>query len=299
MAFAAKIITGSVMATLATTGVFWLVGIGNAQQPKPLQIGIAKTFLVDQPKSIVDVAEDDFKVVMKKTTGLDGELVSKFDSAVVADKLNGKQLDFGIFHAHDFAAFQSKYPDFRPLLIAKNKYPIERAYVIVHKNSTAKTIADLRGKKLDMPTGTNEPSRVFLERETGSKDRKGLDTFFSGIAKSSSPKDSLDEVARQKADAAIVFTNNLEFYKEVRGPVFEKNLRVLQESAEFPPTVVVYKENAVDAKTLAQFRDGLLKAHTIPDGQDMMKSWNIESFVLIPKDYPKKLAEVLKAYPPR
>lgn len=289
----------SVLTFSTVTTLLAIASTGAAQQAKPLQIGIAKTFLVDQPKGIVDVAEDDFKTVLKKTTGLDGELVSKFGGAEVAEKLNAKQIDFGIFHAHEFAAIQSKYSDFRPLLIAKNKHAIERAYVIVHKNSVAKSIADLRGKKLDMATGTNEPCRVFLEKETGSKDRKGLDSFFASIAKSSSPKESLDEVARQKADASIIFTSNLEFYKEVRGPVFEKNLRVLQESADFPPAVVVYKEGGVDAKTLGQFRDGLLKAHTIPDGQDMMKSWNIESFVVIPKDFPKKLADVLKAYPPR
>jgi hypothetical protein len=48
-----------------------------------------------------------------------------------------------------------------------------------------------------------------------------------------------------------------------------------------------------------QFRAGLLKAHTIPNGRDMMKSWNIQEFELILKDYAKSLADVLNAYPPR
>jgi hypothetical protein len=35
----------------------------------------------------------------------------------------------------------------------------------------------------------------------------------------------------------------------------------------------------------------------IPEGRDMMKSWNIQAFEPIPKDYVKSLVDVLKAYP--
>ena len=57
-----------------------------AYQTKPLQIGMAKSFVTDQPKSVVEVATNDFKDVMKKATGLNGELVSKFDAKGVAEK---------------------------------------------------------------------------------------------------------------------------------------------------------------------------------------------------------------------
>jgi hypothetical protein len=83
----------------------------------------------------------------------------------------------------------------------------------------------------------------------------------------------------------------------VRGPVFEKNLRILEQSGDFPPAVLAYQQGAVDAKILDQFKTGLLKAHTIPDGMDMMKSWNVEAFAVAPKDYAKSVAELLKTYP--
>jgi len=283
-----------VLAILVAT----LPSAAATSQTKPIRIGIAKTFLVDQPKSIAEIAEDDFKDVLKKTTGLDGELASKYSATEIADKLGRKQLDFGIFHAHEYAWLQKKHPDLRALLIAASKQP-ERAYVIVHQNCPAKTIADLRGKPVDMPIGTKEPCRVFLEKYCLDAKHKDLAAFFSAIEKSSAPNDALDNVARAKVQAAVIDSAALDFYKEVRGPVFAKNLRVLQQSDAFPRAVILYQPGTLVEATLNQFRDGLLKAHANADGRAMMKSWGIEAFEPVGKDYDKRLAEVLKAYPPR
>jgi ABC-type phosphate/phosphonate transport system substrate-binding protein len=279
-------------------GALPIQGSAVAQQPSAIQIGLARTFLSDQPKEVAAIAADDFKRVVKKTTGLDGEVSSKFNAFEIAEKLAGKQLDFGIFHAHEFAWVQKKHPHLVPLLIAIDKFRMEKAYVIVHKNSHAKTIADLRGKNFDLPVGTKAHCRVYLNHCCTDKDGKGPATFFGALEKSATKKEALDNVAREKVDATVVDRNGLEFYKEIRGPVFAKNLRILQESEDFPPAVVVYKPGTLEQKTVDQFRAGMLKAHTIPDGRAMMKSWNIQEFEAIPKDYAKSLADVLKAYPP-
>lgn len=280
-------------------------GTALAQQRGPIHIGLAKTFLSEQPKGVAEIAADDFKAVVKKTTGLDGEITSKLSAADIAEKLDGKQLDFGIFHAHELAWLQKKYPQLAPLLIATDKIRLEKAYIIVHKNSPAKSFADLRGKKLDLPAGTKEHCRVFLDHCCAAKDvkdvkdAKGPASFFAAIEKSASKKEALDNVAREKVDATIIDRNGLEFYKEIRGPVFEKNLRILQESEGFPPAVVVYKPGGLDQKIVDQFRDGMLKAHTIPEGRTMMKSWHFDQFEPVPKDYAQSLADLLKAYPQR
>jgi len=98
--------------------------------------------------------------------------------------------------------------------------------------------------------------------------------------------------------ATVIDTASLEFQKEVRGPFIAQNLRVLQESEEFPPTVVVCKQGALDPKIVDQFTSGLRKAHEIPDGRELMKTWGFDAFEPIPKDFNKSLADILKAYPP-
>jgi ABC-type phosphate/phosphonate transport system substrate-binding protein len=288
------------LSALGSVGAFFglLLGLaGASDRTKPIQIGMAKTFFAERSKSVVEIATDDFKDVLKKLTRLDGELISKYGAFEVAEKLNNKQLDLGILHAHEVAWVQKKYPELKPLLIAVNKKHQECAYLIVRKNSPAKSIADLRGKKLDMPAAAKEHCRLFLEKLCAAKDPKGPAAFFGSIAKSASPGEALDDVSRDKAQVTIVDAAALEFYKEVKGPVFEKNLRVLVQSEVFPPTAIVYKPGTLSQATLDQFRDGLLKAHTTEVGRDMMKEWNIDAFEAIPKDYAQRLAEVLKAYP--
>ena len=274
-----------------------LVSANAANQAKPIQIGMAKSFVTERPKSQVDIATDEFKDVMKKTTGLDGELTSKFGALDVADKLKNKQLDLGILHAHEFAWVQKKYPDLQPLLIAAGKHRVERAYLIVHKTNPAKSVADLRGKKFDMPNDVAEHGRLYVEKLCAESAKLAPAQFFNAIVKSASQIDAFDDVARGNADATVADTARLEFYKEIKGPVFAKNLRVLQESETFPPAVIVTLKGGLDEATVKQFRDGLLKAQTTAAGRDMMKTWNIEAFEPIPDDYAKSLAEVLKAYP--
>lgn len=292
MTLATKIITGSAIMAL-------LLAFSEQafSQTKPMRIGLAKTFLEDRPKSIVAIGTDEFKDVMKKTTGFDGEIGANDGAFELAEKLNSKQTDFGIFHAHEFAWVKAKFPDLQPLLIAANKQHVERAYLIVHQNDPAKTFADLRGKKLDLPKGTTGSSRVFLEKLCTDQAKEKPSAFFGTIAKSASPFAALDEVARGKAQATVVDTIALEFYKEIKAAVFEKNLKILMQSEEFPPSVIVYKKGTLDDATVKQFRDGLLKVHSIPAGRDMMKSWNIDAFEAIPEAYAMSLADILKRFP--
>src|SRR5436853_504701 len=98
-----------------------LVFAGATQQPKLLHIGLAKSFLEEQPKSFQDIATDDFKNVLKKTTGLDGEPTANLGAFEIADKLSKKQLDLGILHAHELAWVQKDHPDLEPILVAVNK----------------------------------------------------------------------------------------------------------------------------------------------------------------------------------
>ena len=93
----------------------------SSAQTKAVQIGLAKSFLAEQPKAFTDIATDDFKKVMKKTTGLDGEVNSKHSAAELAEMLDKKQLDFALFHAHEFASARAKHPELQALMVAVNK----------------------------------------------------------------------------------------------------------------------------------------------------------------------------------
>jgi ABC-type phosphate/phosphonate transport system substrate-binding protein len=255
------------------------------------------SFVVGKSEAIVNIARDDFQNVLKITTGFDGDLTTKLNAFEIADKLDKKQIDFGIFHAHEFAWVRTKHADLAPLIVAVNKKHAQQVHLIVHKNSPIKSFADLRGKKLDLPTGTGELVRAYVGKLCKESDQKNPAEFFSAIEKSSGQVAALDNVAREKADATAITSVWLEFYKENKGPAYNSFLRVLSESEEFPPSVIVHKKGALDQKTIDQFTNGLLKANTTEVGRDMMKDWTIDTFEPPPQDYAKRLAEILKSYP--
>lgn len=111
-----------------------------------------------------------------------------------------------------------------------------------------------------------------------------------------SQKEALDELASGKIDAVVVDSIGLATYKELRGPVFARNLKVLLSSEAFPFPVIVY-HRGLDEKKVARFREGLLKVPTTALGREFMSDWNIGSYDSIPDDYDDKLDETHRAYP--
>ena len=107
----------------------------------------------------------------------------------------------------------------------------------------------------------------------------------------------MDDICRGKCDAVVVDTIALEFYKEIKGPFFQQNLRMLQQSNSFPPPVIVVKEGVLDQATLTKFRDGLANANKLENAEEVMRMWQIEGFEAVPQNYGKMLTETLKAYP--
>ena len=102
--------------------------------------------------------------------------------------------------------------------------------------------------------------------------------------------------ATAAADAAIVDSIGLEFYKELQPGRFNK-LKVLKQSDNFPPAVIAYRQGGVDEPTLARVRDGLSSSHKTEMGREMMKMWKITSFEPVPASFGQTLSECLKAYP--
>lgn len=262
-----------------------------------VKIGMAKSFFNDVPGILVSIATGPFSKLMKDTTGLTGKLSTGDDAFEIAKKLEAKELSLGVFHGHEFAWVQSKNAKLTPLMVVVNRQHDVRAFVIVKKDSTAKTIHDLHGKDIDIPLATKEHCRAFLGRCCGDNNMTPIKSFFGAVRKSATPMDAMDEVCRGNCEAAIVDSIGLAFYKAEKLPCFQRNLRILDHSHAFPQAVIAYREGAVDKETLRKFHDGLLNAHNNDEGRSMMKMWSIEAFETVPADYQQRLTETLVKYP--
>ncbi len=75
-------------------------------------------------------------------------------------------------------------------------------------------------------------------------------------------------------------------------------MRALKQSDPFPPAVIAYKVGGVSDVTLTKLREGLVNAHKLELGREILtKMWKVAAFEAVPENYASALAECLKAYP--
>jgi ABC-type phosphate/phosphonate transport system substrate-binding protein len=181
-------------------------------------------------------------------------------------------------------------------MIVAPEHPI-RAFLMVSGSSPATGFADLKGKTLAVPTGSRAHARLYLERSCEALGRPP-ESFFAKITMPKTAEDALHDVADNGAvNAAIVDESALQCFKE-RNPGRAKRIKVIAESAVFPPSVVAYREGSLAADVIRHFRDGMSRAHTTPLGRQLLSLWLMTRFEPVPEDYSKALSDIAVAYPP-
>ena len=100
----------------------------------------------------------------------------------------------------------------------------------------------------------------------------------------------------RKAVCPLVDGVALDGYKR-RKPGRFAQLKVLLQSATFPAAVIAYRPGSVDEALVKRFRDGLLNAHELPLGRQLMIMWHLTGLEPVPSDYEQTLAEIARVYP--
>jgi ABC-type phosphate/phosphonate transport system substrate-binding protein len=226
---------------------------------------------------------------------LQGAVVTAGDAFDLGRRLNDREVALGVFCSFEFAWAQQKYPELRPLALAINHQSTQRALLVVRNDSTAKKLADLKGNTLALPRRTREHCVLFVDRECQALGTDAKE-FFGTILNHSSIEDALDDILRDKVQAAVVDSVSLETYEQIKPGCFAR-LRILQESLPFPGVVVAYRQGGMDSSTLTKFRDGMITANQTARGRDLMALWKLTAFEEIPADFPNMMAAILKAYP--
>lgn len=262
----------------------------------PVQIAMAQTMVVDVPQPIVDLLGYPFGALTKEFTGLKGTLKIGGSPYEVAQKLEEGKVHFAVFQGVEFAWVQSKHPNLKPLMVALYQYEQLQVHLLVRKDSSIEGFADLRNKDVAYPRKSKEHCRVFMERscnECGDCEPK---SYFGNLCQPGSVETALDQLAEGKCHAVIGDKADVEFFKRIKPGVFAQ-LKVVKSSEAFPSAVIAYCEGQVDAKTLEQFRNGMIRANKSERGRDMMGMWRITSFEIIPENYQQNLEDILRCYP--
>jgi phosphonate transport system substrate-binding protein len=150
-----------------------------------------------------------------------------------------------------------------------------KSYVIVHKDSHIKTIADLKGHVFaysdpDSNSGYLAPrSRLAARAATP-------DTFFRLTFFTYSHVGTIEAVARQMADGGAVDSYVWEYLKRSNSPLTEQT-RIIEEIGPFgfPPLVA---RSQGDRDVAERMRATLLDMHDDPEGQDLLSALKLERF---------------------
>jgi len=265
---------------------------GVAHGQEKVRIGIVPSLLVELSIGQQKFIGEEFPLLVKDFTGLPGQLEKLGSPKELADRLHAGTAQFGVFQGIEFAETQAKSPDLQPLLLSVYRTPVIKALLIAKKDAAYKSFADLRGKDVAVLKAGKEHIRRFAQKEAGGDPA----TFFSKVIVPANSEAALDAVLLGKAEAAIVDNASFDIYREVNPGRFQR-LKVVDESAAFPPTVIAYDPKKTDADIVKRFQNGMIKANETAKGREVMSTFKITSFTPVPTGFDKSLAEIRKAYP--
>jgi ABC-type phosphate/phosphonate transport system substrate-binding protein len=279
----------------AMTVLVVAVGVGTPVGARPagaIRLGVLGGMFRDVPPPVIQAAAEPFRDLFKRQTGLGSEVEVIDDHAALARKLQAKELHLGVFHGFEWAWVRDQHPDLIPLAVT---VPPRRpqACLVVNADSKALTPSDLKGKCVTVPLATKAHCYLFLERLA--------ETLPAGCCLAdrlpeSGPNEVLDAVVDGKATAALMDSAALAAYQN-NLPGRGAKLRVLAESDPFPPTVVVYRKDALAEADAAKIRSGLLRTKDEASGRAFLFLWKLKGFEDVPAGYDAELRTVAKAYP--
>ena len=262
-----------------------------------LRVGIPSTFFPEMGPVLIREVTEPFALLLRKTSGVESEPVTGGQPLAVARQLHENKLQLVVLHGFEFAWAREKYADLEPLITALRAHKDFCACVLVRKDGAPASFADLKGKDIAVPKHTTQGCRLFLDRLCREKGTQRPADYFAHVVHPSNVETALDNLARGKYPAALVDTNGLDFYKDLKPGVFAR-FKVLVESKAFPPLVLAYRKGALADGMLTRIRMGLRVAGETEVGRDLIKIWQIRRFAAVPDNLTQTLADSLKRYPP-
>ena len=269
---------------------------GKQAKAPTVRIGVVSSMFRGIPAMKAQAAIPEFQSLMREQTGLEGEVIAVADADDLCKKLNDNLVQFGDFHGFEFAWAQQRCANLQPVVIAINRHRYLKAFVAVREDNKAADLADLRGKTISIPKDSHEHCLLFLDRELKSHGAEQKE-FFGKIVPHDSIEDALDDILRDKVQAALVDGLRLKTYDQVKPGCFAR-LKIVAQSANFPPDVAVFRKGAVDDAIVAKVKTGMLAANSTVRGKEQMAFWKLTAFENLPADFEATVGNILKIYPP-
>lgn len=239
-----------------------------------LRVGVAAIL---SPQGTVE-SYSELTAYLAEKLGRPVDLVQRRTYAELNDMVAASQVELAFICTNAYVVGNEQFG--MELLLAPeiNGESVYYSQLIVPANSSAQTLADLRGKVFaftDPMSFTGRIYPVYLLQQMGETPER----FFQRTFYTYSHDRAIEAVAAGVADGAAVDSLVLDYALQ-RNPELASRLRIIHTSAAFgiPPVVV---PPTLPPRQRAQLRDLLLTMHEDTAGQAVLRELGIDRFVAI------------------
>ncbi len=257
--------------------VFFLIASVISANADTLKIGVAAMI---SPKETSRYYTDMINYVGEKV-GKKVEIIQRENYSEMDSLLEKGEVDVAFICAGPYVKDHEKFGV--ELLVAPQSYgkPFYHAYIIVPADSSASSLADLKGKRFAFTDPKSNTGKLVPTFMIAKKFNMTPEKFFSQVIYTRSHDRSIEAVAKKLVDGASV-DSLIYDYAVRKNPVYTSLTKIIEKSPPYgiPPVVVTKK---TDRNLKEKLKKAFLNMHKDPKGKAILDGIMVDRFI-IPKD---------------
>lgn len=257
--------------------VFLLIASVISANADTLKIGVAAMI---SPKETSRYYTDMINYVGEKV-GKKVEIIQRENYSEMDSLLEKGEVDVAFICAGPYVKDHEKFGV--ELLVAPQSYgkPFYHAYIIVPADSSASSLADLKGKRFAFTDPKSNTGKLVPTFMIAKKFNMTPEKFFSQVIYTKSHDRSIEAVAKKLVDGASV-DSLIYDYAVRKNPVYTSLTKIIEKSPPYgiPPVVVTKK---TDRNLKEKLKKAFLNMHKDPKGKAILDGIMVDRFI-IPKD---------------
>lgn len=256
---------------------FFLIALVISANADTLKIGVAAMI---SPKETKKYYTDMINYVGEKI-GRKVEIIQRENYSEMDSLLEKGEVDVAFICAGPYVKDHEKFGV--ELLVAPQSYgkPFYHAYIIVPADSSASSLADLKGKRFAFTDPKSNTGKLVPTFMIAKKFNMTPEKFFSQVLYTRSHDRSIEAVAKKLVDGASV-DSLIYDYAVRKNPVYTSLTKIIEKSPPYgiPPVVVTKK---TDRNLKEMLKNAFLNMHKDPKGKAILHGIMVDRFI-IPKD---------------
>lgn len=257
--------------------VFFLIASVISANADTLKIGVAAMI---SPKETSRYYTDMINYVGEKV-GKKVDIIQRENYSEMDSLLEKGEVDVAFICAGPYVKDHEKFGV--ELLVAPQSYgkPFYHAYIIVPADSSASSLADLKGKRFAFTDPKSNTGKLVPTFMIAKKFNMTPEKFFSQVIYTRSHDRSIEAVAKKLVDGASV-DSLIYDYAVRKNPVYTSLTKIIEKSPPYgiPPVVVTKK---TDRNLKEKLKKAFLNMHKDPKGKAILDGIMVDRFI-IPKD---------------